>query len=413
MVYSLGIDCKRRVNMAKTLEARPYQVRVIEEAMDAFLNAGHRNVMVESPTGSGKTVMALQIAKLLEDRNTKLKTGWVAKRANLLTQTAAENDTLIGVKNIRYLSMFDKNPPEEIDFLIVDEAHNDATSTMNFIHETVKPKMVLGLSATPFRRDKARLCYGKTIKEAGYCSLIRQGYLAKYNHYIMDDYKPKTVAETYIRYQHQFGKTVMFFLNRAQAEEAAIILKLSGVRAETIYGSHSNREKEEILNRFQNNETDVLINLFLLTEGFDCPDLQTVFVRDVLPQTKGAQVQMAGRVLRQFKKQCGNFLTKNIVQSKLSGVKFDATARPDRQFTWTLDDWTEIETNPKAVQNKAKETRAKALAMRVKGELPDMPEFILKKQAKIASERRRAEFMQRRDEGGDELGSRNYMYFQG
>jgi superfamily II DNA or RNA helicase len=339
--------------MSKVLEARPYQARVIDEVLDGFMNGGHKNIMVESPTGSGKTVMALSIAKMMETAIPHLKTGWVAKRANLLSQTSAENENLIGVENLRLFSMFDRNPPHEIDLLVVDEAHNDSTSTMNFIHETVQPKYVLGLSATPFRRDKARLCYSKTVKEAGYCALIRQGYLARYNHYIMDDYKPSTVATTYIRYKEKFGKTVMFFLNRAQAEEAAFILQRAGVRAETIYGSHSTREKEEKLHRFQTNETEVLINLFLLTEGFDCPNLETVFVRDVHPQTKGAQVQMAGRVLRQFKKSCGDFLTKNIVQSKLSGVKFDATARPHRQFTWVMDDWHEIETNPKAVSDKA------------------------------------------------------------
>ena len=367
--------------MSKIIEPRPYQGRIVEGTINGFLHENHKRIIVESPTGSGKTVMALMAAKALQDLIGELKVGWVYKREPLKHQVLAENEN-INVANLMPFSMFDNNPPHEIDLLVVDECHNDSTDTMNFIHDTVDPKYVLGLSATPFRRDKARLHYSKTLKEAGYCSLIRQGYLASYRHYLMDDYKEETVAQTYIRYKDSFGKTVMFFLNSDQMFEVQRQLVANGIHAETVHSSMSKREVNGTILRFHNNEFPVLLNLFILTEGFDCPDLQTVFVRDVLRQTKGAQVQMAGRVLRPYKVN-GTPMIKNIVQSKMSGVKFDATAAPCEQFIWNDDDWRKIELKPEAVVNKTKEVRAKRLEMILKGQLPDMPKYLLDKQLKM------------------------------
>src|SRR5688572_20654220 len=79
---------------------RPYQWRIVGKALDMFAGRhvnrfGHqeppaRSVLIESPTGSGKTVMGLLIAKALHSQY-GLRIGWVAMRRNLLAQAAAEN----------------------------------------------------------------------------------------------------------------------------------------------------------------------------------------------------------------------------------------------------------------------------------------------------------------------------------
>ena len=53
------------------------------------------------------------------------------------------------------ISMFDKNPPADVDLLVVDECQHDAADSMAHIHNVVKPKMILGLTATPFRSDRS------------------------------------------------------------------------------------------------------------------------------------------------------------------------------------------------------------------------------------------------------------------
>ena len=112
-----------------------------------------RSVLIESPTGSGKTVMGLLAARLLQDRH-GLRAGWAAMRRNLLTQTAAENAAKrLGVEPLHLISMFDRDPPREVDLLIVDEAQHDAASSMAHLHNVIRPRYIIGLTATPFRVD--------------------------------------------------------------------------------------------------------------------------------------------------------------------------------------------------------------------------------------------------------------------
>jgi len=76
-------------------ETRPYQLRIAENALRMFrgtwrnrvgqLEPSAHSVMVESPTGSGKTIMALAIARQMQ-REFGFSIGWAAMRRNLLAQ---------------------------------------------------------------------------------------------------------------------------------------------------------------------------------------------------------------------------------------------------------------------------------------------------------------------------------------
>ena len=103
------------------VQPRPYQLRIVRDAV-AHLAGRHvdaaggaspaaRSVLIESPTGSGKTVMGLLVAKLLQEEF-GVRVGWAAMRRNLLAQTAAENAAkAIGVDPLVTVSMFDRTPP--------------------------------------------------------------------------------------------------------------------------------------------------------------------------------------------------------------------------------------------------------------------------------------------------------------
>src|SRR5262249_606195 len=96
------------------IETRPYQQRIVARAVEWFCDKGMRSVLIDSPTGSGKTVMGLLIARTMQKR-LGLRIGWVAMRRNLLTQAASENEAKgIGAECV-FLSMFDKNPPTDLD----------------------------------------------------------------------------------------------------------------------------------------------------------------------------------------------------------------------------------------------------------------------------------------------------------
>jgi hypothetical protein len=77
------------------VEPRPYQARTVRKTLGMFLGK-HRNgagevkpaarsVMIESPTGSGKTVIGLLVARALREL-AGVRVGWVAMRRNLLQQ---------------------------------------------------------------------------------------------------------------------------------------------------------------------------------------------------------------------------------------------------------------------------------------------------------------------------------------
>lgn len=105
--------------VAKTnAETRPYQLRIIQKVSDMFggrfknqqgvTELPARSVMIESPTGSGKTVMALLSCKAFQHENPDVVIGWIAMRRNLLAQAARENVRHgINVENIHFISMFD------------------------------------------------------------------------------------------------------------------------------------------------------------------------------------------------------------------------------------------------------------------------------------------------------------------
>lgn len=317
------------------VQPRPYQQRIVAKAFDLFVNKALRSVLIDSPTGSGKTVMGLLIGRALQDA-LGLRIGWVAMRRYLLDQARAENENRrIGV-NATFLSMFDREPPTNLNVLVVDEAQHDAASSMAHLHQVIKPRFILGLSATPFRADRVKLCFDSVIKDAGIQCLIQDGYLSPYHHYTIPRHTPEEVVQFYLRDRERWGKTLIYFHTLQQCSAADRLLKAAGVRCDIVTGS-SDREAQ--LEAFRDGRLDVLTNCMMLAEGFDCPELKTVFCR---PSCKGVTVQMAGRVLRKHPE----LPFKQIVQCMKTPWPFLRTASAEQQYTWVHGEWRSLRVNP-------------------------------------------------------------------
>lgn len=320
-----------------TLEPRPYQERIINRAVVGFFEHGMNSILVESATGSGKTSMALVICKLLQGLVPDLKIGWFAGRRNLLAQAERENTARKIGANIDFVSMFDKNPPTDLDMIVCDEAQHDATETMMHIHALNKPRWILGMTATPFRTDHVKLCFDTVIKDAGISRLIKDGYLSQYHHYTVPEWSPKHVTDLYIKEPERWGKSLMFFHTLAQCDEALARLKRAKARVELVTGS---TDRETQLAKFERNEIDVIVNCMVLTEGFDCPSLQTVFARD---SCKSVTIQMCGRAFRKH----ADTPIKQIVQSRRTKWPFVKTAMPAIQLIQAENgDWRSLTINP-------------------------------------------------------------------
>ncbi len=346
-----------------TIEPRPYQARIVEKAVELFTQKQLRSILVESPTGSGKTVMGLLIAAALQ-REFGLKVGWVAMRRFLLAQAKAEVAERGIPLQAEFISMFDKNPPANLDLLVVDEAQHDAAGSMAHLHNVIRPRYILGLSATPFRADKVKLCFDTSIRDAGIRTLIEDGYLSQYRHFTIPDYSPESVADCYIQDRARWGKTVFYFHTIPQCKRAADRLIAAGVRVEII---SANGDREAQLDKFERGEVDCLVNCIVLAEGFDCPSLQTVFCR---PSAKSITVQMCGRVLRKH----ADVPVKNIVQCQKTRWPFVRTAAPTLQYVWAETEWRTLQINPR-IQQVAQST------MRALARTPvDLPEYLKKRQ---------------------------------
>ena len=321
--------CCDRLLEGVRVEPRDYQRRVVGRVIEMF-SGPHvdrkaelpeaRSVIVESPTGSGKTVMGLLVARWAQEQ-LGMRVVWAAMRRNLLAQASRENLARGFGVNLQTVSMFDKNPPRG-DLLVVDEAQHDATTSMASLHAAVAPAKVLGLSATPWRADRLGLCFERTVRDAGIRQLVLEGYLSAFAHYTITDWLPTTVAETWLREPARWGRSLIFFRTLAECRACAAVLAAAGEACEIVTGS-SDRDAQ--IERFERGEVRVMIGAAVLTEGFDCPMLQTVFCR---PAGKGPTVQMAGRVLRRAE----GIAVKNVVQCGQTRHPFTATAPPVTQF---------------------------------------------------------------------------------
>ncbi len=371
-----------------TCEPRPYQRNIIHKTTDMFAGKfkniqgdtepSARSVLIESPTGSGKTVMGFLAAKVMQSSIDGLAIGWCAMRRNLLSQAKRENfEHGINVQDVHFLSMFDKYPEPLVQaradgrkiLLVVDEAQHDAAESMAHLHNIIEPDYILGLTATPFRTDRVKLCFDKVVKDAGIHSLIQDGWLSRYHHYSIPKWDVETVLEHYCREPETWGKSIFYFLTIAECEALyhglmrrsdEIIAKLRQRRPDLnlskglvhmVNGDASKaglQRREDTLEAFANGDIACIVNCMVLTEGFDDPTLETAWVRD---SGRGPTMQMAGRAFRkhprwkEFKDPMFKF--KRVVQSKETHWPMLKTAMADQQCLWQSDEWRSLTVNPK------------------------------------------------------------------
>lgn len=239
-------------------------------------------------------------------------------------------------------------------FVVIDEAHHTPAygcrTLLLSMREDIQRLYILGLTATPMHMDKRIsgwlrniynkwICYeaDKSILQATKVLAIPK-YIEKSTglEYEVDDslfdrvvnkHKdlPEEIVENlannqgrnnliisdYVENQKEYGKTLIFADRWFQCEYLVEKLKQEGINAAALYsvitgqdtdylggtGRHDDRMNREILDGFRNDRFDVLVNVRMLTEGVDIPDVKTVVVTR---QTTSniLLTQMIGRALR-------------------------------------------------------------------------------------------------------------------
>lgn len=357
--------------LARTkLEHRPYHSRLIKKTRKMFNGTyvngsgkqenAAKSILIESPPGSGKTSIML-VQALLEQMQNNSHVIWVAMRRNLLIQAASENAPPSATnptgKNIcakiDFLSMFSHDIPphllpenRDVPLLLVcDEAHHDAANTMVSLHNKLRPTRVLGGSATPWRADRMKLHFEKVIRDIGIRELIAQGYLSQYDHYTIPKWNPEQIADFYAKEPQRWGQSVAFFHQQDSCRRFNRRLTEHGIPSDVVT---ADTDREQQIEDLATGKVAVLASCAVLTEGFNYPDLKTVFVRD---SGRGCTIQMGGRAFRKS----DLYPIKQIVQSQNTAWPFLKTALPVQQLVWKDERWLTLTINPhiSEISNKA------------------------------------------------------------
>jgi DNA repair protein RadD len=291
---------------------RDYQLRAIESARQCF-REGKRSVLMVSPTGSGKTVIGAEIARLHYGKAGQVVA--LAHRIELVKQTVAKLQ-LAGIEDVgaiaadggfnerakvvvcsvqTLLARPDARP--QASLLMPDEAHHYVAHEWHRLLEAYRGVPVVGLTATPQRSDGTGLgeMFDALVEVATIPELVAAGHLVPID--VIGPPSRLAGAEladpAAAMAKHARGRKAVVFASSA-AHGRALAESLA---ADYIDGDTSAAERAETLAAFAASEAGVLVNVFVLTEGWDCPSVEVCVLARGCSST-GAFLQMVGRVGR-------------------------------------------------------------------------------------------------------------------
>ena len=312
----------------------------------------HRSVMAQMPTGTGKTYLLTAVIDSFVNNNPMEKVWIVAHRRELVSQidetvrkfhsySASNTSSLLSsVKavSIQWLSKHYDEIEEEPGMIVIDEAHHALAKTYKEMWERFPKAKFLGLTATPCRLNgkgftdlfdvlvqswdvpefisKGRLATYDfvSIKSDGVTqrlidSLQKRGADGDYQNKEMDMLlNKKPSIERLYRSLEEFGKDrkgIVYAINISHAQKITKLYQEHGVKAIAIDSKTPATERQQDIEAFKKGDIQVLVNVDIFSEGFDCPDVE--FVQLARPTLSLAKyLQMVGRGLRvaKGKKNC-------------------------------------------------------------------------------------------------------------
>ena len=312
----------------------------------------HRSVMAQMPTGTGKTYLLTAVIDSFVSNNPKEKVWIVAHRRELVSQinetvrkfhsySASNTSSLLSsvkAMSIQWLMRHYDEIEEEPGMIVIDEAHHALAKTYKEMWERFPKAKFLGLTATPCRLNgkgftdlfdvlvqswdvpefisKGRLATYDfvSIKSDGVTqrlidSLQKRGADGDYQNKEMDMLlNKKPSIERLYQSLEEYGKGrkgIVYAINISHAQKITKLYQEHGVKAIAIDSKTPAAERQQDIEAFKKGDIQVLVNVDIFSEGFDCPDVE--FVQLARPTLSLAKyLQMVGRGLRvaKGKKNC-------------------------------------------------------------------------------------------------------------
>lgn len=300
-----------------------------------LMRAGYRRVLLQAPTGFGKTVCAESV--VLSALGQGCRVQFLVHRKELIKQTSRTfSSAAIGHSFVAADFPFDHSahlllsgvqtlvrrlhrvlPPH---LVIVDESHHSISNTYAQILETWPDAFILGLTATPERLDGRGLAeqFDVMVQGPSVGWLIEHGFLSPYDYYAPDipDFgpidpdrersaaaevlnKPKlvgSVVEHYVELGNG-GQGLVFAQSREHSRSIIDAFKAHGIPAAHIDGDTPKDERDWFDDAFRAGDIRVASNVSICGEGYDVPNISYL---GVAAATKSVvnHMQWNGRVLR-------------------------------------------------------------------------------------------------------------------
>lgn len=304
----------------------------------------HKAGAVVLPTGAGKTSVATRDVKsrnprlclyvahsheILEDAETEFLRHFTSNEVRRFeARPRVDQLTKINLITIQLLSRnMDVFARLNIDYMIVDEFHHAAAKSYRRTLETLSPKFLLGLTATPFRGDQQdviKLCDDNIVISYDLREGIELGILCPYHYYgCFDDIDYSNISHNGSRYDindleksliiperdiaiinkwQQLSPnkpTIAFCCSHAHALRVKESFERFGVKAESYLSSTPGSERKQIRTRFEAGDTKIICAVNVLNEGIDIPFAECLlFLRPT--ESRRIFFQQLGRGLRHY-----------------------------------------------------------------------------------------------------------------
>ncbi|HZZ80578.1 MAG TPA: DEAD/DEAH box helicase family protein [Gemmataceae bacterium] len=327
---------------------RPYQEEVSERFRRALVDTGRAQIVLA--TGLGKTVvMAEVVADLLrDDRIAHGRTLVLAHTRALVDQlhrafwhqlpkwvpthqlvesefpTFWDGITFATVQSA--LANLEQLP--EFGLILVDEAHHIGADMFQRTIAELKPPMLGGVTATPWRGDGYDIdeILGPALVKIGIAEGLQHGFLSDVDYRLLadnldwetiqemsrhryslsqlnkrliiptrDEEAARLVKQVYSEERRRAG--IVFSPTIVHAREFAAMLRRYGFKAEAMSSDTEPRERDMLMSRFRAGQLDFVTTVDLFNEGVDVPDVDMlVFLRAT--HSRRIFVQQLGRGLR-------------------------------------------------------------------------------------------------------------------
>ena len=333
----------------------------------------HRSVMAQMPTGTGKTYLLTAVIDSFVSNNPMEKVWIVAHRRELVSQidetirkfhsySASNTSSLLSsvkAMSIQWLMRHYDEIEEEPGMIVIDEAHHALAKTYKEMWERFPKAKFLGLTATPCRLNgkgftdlfdvlvqswsvpefisKGRLATYDfvSIKSDGVTqrlidSLQKRGADGDYQNKEMDMLlNKKPSIERLYQSLEEFGKDrkgIVYAININHAQKITKLYQEHGVKAIAIDSKTPATERQQDIEAFKKGDIQVLVNVDIFSEGFDCPDVE--FVQLARPTLSLAKyLQMVGRGLRVAKEKKNCVIIDNVGLYRVFGL-------PSQVWNW-------------------------------------------------------------------------------